>query len=676
MTVIPLESLPLGFRFRPTDEELVNHYLKRKITGEIRSEREVIPEIDVCKCEPWDLPVKALIRSEDPEWFFFAPKDRKYPNGSRSNRATEKGYWKATGKDRVIRSKGPTRQATMVGMKKTLVFHKGRAPRGERTHWIMHEYRTTEPEYDSGEQGGYVLYKLFRKADERAPGQTDEAELPNVDEVDRSGFSPAPSRSSPGETQQDGEISDEITAPVGRKSVLQESRSNLPNSVAGKTVGIQRWLEGTDCKPAKQDDNNSNSDIGLLPQKTYMGPPPDALLDQISNPQYEKSEYIFGPANQENHHLVVHSGNDNNQPDEGFLIDSFFADHVCSPDESTQQGNSADVAISDYLESPNQGVVNQDEVVWPDGMINVEELLMLDVPDFSTDDVMNGSQYENAALLPYESTDQDVYSVDSGADSLQPIFQDLFNSLEESSTQKNNLMTSNNTSALEATGITIMPRQPEPLFTHNVAPRRFEVGNQQNTNFLSSSYQINQISANDDTIEGTGIITRTRDGPYQRQSVQTSGISNHGNAQRRLCLQTRLDIGTMSCSPRGSVKQDETELSEQVDDENSDEFSAECGAASSDASSVCKLEELSVNDDSDAPKDKDTARLRKKTTGPVEAESVETKSIASRKRAPRMYSVSYLFWFVAAVILCIVMWSLRCSIVKRKNVGVQSYCLI
>jgi No apical meristem (NAM) protein len=56
MTVIPLKSLPLGFRFRPTDEELVNHYLKRKITGEILSEREVIPEIDVCKCEPWDLP--------------------------------------------------------------------------------------------------------------------------------------------------------------------------------------------------------------------------------------------------------------------------------------------------------------------------------------------------------------------------------------------------------------------------------------------------------------------------------------------------------------------------------------------------------------------------------------------------------------------------------------------
>lgn len=60
MTVISMESLPLGFRFRPTDEELINHYLRLKIRGR-DSEVEVIPEIDVCKLEPWDLPGNSFI---------------------------------------------------------------------------------------------------------------------------------------------------------------------------------------------------------------------------------------------------------------------------------------------------------------------------------------------------------------------------------------------------------------------------------------------------------------------------------------------------------------------------------------------------------------------------------------------------------------------------------------
>ncbi|KAM0835314.1 hypothetical protein ACQ4PT_063011 [Festuca glaucescens] len=165
--------LPVGFRFRPTDEELVRHYLKAKIAGRPHPDLLVIPDVDLATVEPWDLPARSVIKSNDPEWFFFAHRDRpKYPGKNpRSNRSTAAGYWKATGKDRLIRSP----KGALIGIKKTLVFHRGRAPRGHRTAWIMHEYRTTEPHFESGQNDSFVLYRLFNKHDEETPGSNSES---------------------------------------------------------------------------------------------------------------------------------------------------------------------------------------------------------------------------------------------------------------------------------------------------------------------------------------------------------------------------------------------------------------------------------------------------------------------------------------------------------------------
>lgn len=82
---------------------------------------------------------KGLARIGEREWYFFVPRDRKHGSGGRPNRTTETGFWKATGSDRkIVTISDPKR---IIGLRKTLVFYKGRAPRGNKTDWVMNEYR-------------------------------------------------------------------------------------------------------------------------------------------------------------------------------------------------------------------------------------------------------------------------------------------------------------------------------------------------------------------------------------------------------------------------------------------------------------------------------------------------------------------------------------------------------
>jgi len=51
------EDMLPGFRFHPTDEELVTFYLRRKVAGK-RLSIEIIKDFDIYKHDPWDLPSK------------------------------------------------------------------------------------------------------------------------------------------------------------------------------------------------------------------------------------------------------------------------------------------------------------------------------------------------------------------------------------------------------------------------------------------------------------------------------------------------------------------------------------------------------------------------------------------------------------------------------------------
>ncbi|KGN62841.1 hypothetical protein Csa_022626 [Cucumis sativus] len=152
------QTLPPGFRFHPSDEELITFYLLNKISDANFTGR-AITDVDLNKFEPWELPGKAKMGEK--EWYFFSLRDRKYPTGVRTNRATNTGYWKTTGKDKEIFN---SNTSELIGMKKTLVFYKGRAPRGEKTNWVMHEYRLHSKTAFRTAKDEWVVCRVFQKS--------------------------------------------------------------------------------------------------------------------------------------------------------------------------------------------------------------------------------------------------------------------------------------------------------------------------------------------------------------------------------------------------------------------------------------------------------------------------------------------------------------------------------
>ncbi|KAJ8748484.1 hypothetical protein K2173_003381 [Erythroxylum novogranatense] len=156
-----MDKEPVGFRFHPTDEEIINHYLKLKMNGDDPLVDHVISEVDLTRVEPWELPDRSLLWSDDQVWYFYCRLDyNKYMNRKRANRTTNCGFWKVTGKIRDVKAK---RSGEVIGTKRTLVFHikEGRDCKPTRTDWVIHEYqsKTTLPD-----QRAFVLCKLKDKA--------------------------------------------------------------------------------------------------------------------------------------------------------------------------------------------------------------------------------------------------------------------------------------------------------------------------------------------------------------------------------------------------------------------------------------------------------------------------------------------------------------------------------
>ncbi|PRQ58647.1 putative transcription factor NAM family [Rosa chinensis] len=207
-----LFTVPPGYRLRPTDEELLSD-LEKQNQGKDSQIMSIIPEIEVCKHEPRELPgdpspepehhqfqlLLLMIQScllccvfaelafrrrqnlgrklffffffwftraeswySQGKWYFFAPREYKYPKSNRSNRTTGEGSWKVTSKDRDIKAPGTK---AVIGRKRTLTFYIKRGVlKPQKTGWVIHEYYLTRANSDE-QIGDFVVCCLKYKSD-------------------------------------------------------------------------------------------------------------------------------------------------------------------------------------------------------------------------------------------------------------------------------------------------------------------------------------------------------------------------------------------------------------------------------------------------------------------------------------------------------------------------------
>ncbi|MCL7052252.1 hypothetical protein MKW94_017911 [Papaver nudicaule] len=133
--------VPIGFKFAPSDDELISFFLKNKIENPGEFNLPAIPVTNIYEHLPQDL----LEGNKDKDAYFFTPRNKRHAKGPHVNRSVKEGYghWRITGSGKAKEIRGVDGSA--IGYKNSLKFYTGKNKTdGKGTDWLMNEYVMTE----------------------------------------------------------------------------------------------------------------------------------------------------------------------------------------------------------------------------------------------------------------------------------------------------------------------------------------------------------------------------------------------------------------------------------------------------------------------------------------------------------------------------------------------------
>ncbi|KAM0979899.1 hypothetical protein ACFX13_015958 [Malus domestica] len=161
--IIGLNQLPVGFRFMPTDEELVTHYLMNKVLYRPVPAAQEIREIDAARFYSNHPKNLVTFSCGEREWFFFIHQgESSYASQTRSSIrvvGNGLGFWKPKyGSETPICDD----DGHFFASKISLTYFSGRsASHAKRTHWKMVEYYLHE--HDHVESNTEEKYQVRRR---------------------------------------------------------------------------------------------------------------------------------------------------------------------------------------------------------------------------------------------------------------------------------------------------------------------------------------------------------------------------------------------------------------------------------------------------------------------------------------------------------------------------------